>query len=260
MFRTGTMGAAALLVAAACQLASGAPGASERTAPGDSDPEAVKIAESVLESMGGSDRWAATRCLRWRFFGRRLHYWDRRSGDIRIESPASEDGQRPELLVLMNIHTKKGRVWEDGSEVLEPGPLAEQLDLGHQWWVNDSYWMFMPYKLLDPGVTLKYRGERALEDGRTADVLELTFDEGIGYTPQNKYEVDVVRDSGLIERWSFFAEATDPEPRFVLPWEGWQRFGGILLATGHGKGLDWEIAVYDELPRSVFESPEPVAD
>ena len=222
----------------------------------ESDPRAVEIASSVLERMGGEDGWNATRFFRWKFFGGRLHYWDKQTGDVRMEIPERRDDEgeqeRPELLVLMNIDDKQGRVWADGELVEDAAKLEEYLDLGHQIWINDSYWMFMPFKLLDPGVTLRYSGERALEDGRAADVLDLTFASDAGYTPQNRYEVFVARDTGLVEQWAFFAEAADGEPRFTMPWSGWQRFGRIRLATDHGRGADWDIAVDDQLLRALF--------
>lgn len=228
-----------------------------------SEPRAVEVAKRVMDRLGGEDAWGGTRYVRWCFFGRRTHYWDRLTGDVRIESPAHEarDGRSvPSQLILMNVHTRDGRAWEDGEEVHDPGPLRELLDLGHQWWVNDSYWMFMPYKMLDPGVVLRYVGERKLEDGRLGDVVEMTFLPNVGYTPENKYEVWVGRDSGLVEQWTYWRAATDEQPGFTLPWEGWRRFGDIWLATGHGEGKDWEIDAPRELPRSVFTSPEPVSD
>jgi hypothetical protein len=160
--------------------------------------------------------------------------------------------ERPELLVLMNIDDKRGRVWAEGELVEDPGRLEEYLDLGHKIWINDSYWMFMPYKLLDPGVTLRYLGERALEDGRPADVLDLTFADDAGYTPQNRYEIFVARDTGLVEQWAFFAKASEGQPRFTMPWSGWEPFGRIRLATDHGRGADWHIAVDEQLLRSFF--------
>ncbi len=229
---------------------------------GASDARSVELAESVMERMGGSDAWAATRFVKWKFFGRRVHYWDRHTGGIRIEAPAREkDGvvERPEMLILMNIRSKAGRAWSGGEE-LAADALKEALQAGHEWWVNDSYWMFMPYKLLDPGVTLAYKGARKMEDGREADVVDMTFGDGVGYTPKNRYEVFVARDTGLIEQWSFFAEASEEEPRFTMPWSDWEPFGKIRLATDHGRGIDWEIAVYDELPKSVFENAESVAN
>jgi len=220
-----------------------------------SDPRAVEIARAVLERLGGQEAWDATRHVHWKFFGGRTHDWDKWTGDVRMEIPEARDKagglERPELSILMNVDTKQGRVWASGEPVEDAQRAREYLDLGHEIWINDSYWMFMPYKLLDPGVTLRYAGEKPLEDGRPADVLDLTFGDGVGYTPRNRYEVFVAKDTGLVEAWSFFLDAGDEEPRFTLPWAGWKRFGGIWLATEHGKGKDWEIAVTDDRPSAL---------
>ena len=130
----------------------------------------------------------------------------------------------------MNVHDKQGRAWEDGEAITDPEQLAAALQNGYEAWINDAYWVIMPFKLLDPGVTLKYAGERAIEDGRPADVLELTFN-GVGVTPENRYEVFVAKDTGLVEQWSFYRTADATEPGFTLPWTDWQRFGRILIAT-----------------------------
>ena len=218
------------------------------------DPRAVKIATAVMEKMGGEQSWNNTRYLRWRFFGRRVHFWDKWSGNIRIETD--------ERLFLMNINSMAGRVWDNGQEITEREPLQEALVSGHRIWVNDSYWMFMPYKLLDPGVSLRYAGEKPMADGRQADALELTFD-SVGYTPDNRYLVYVAKDTGLVEQWQYFEKATDEEPGFTNPWTDWQQYGEILLSGSRGddpgSDTDWEIAVYEQLPRSVFTSPEPVS-
>ncbi|MDX1388120.1 MAG: hypothetical protein R3344_02970 [Acidobacteriota bacterium] len=219
---------------------------------GDSDERAIEIAQSVMEAMGGWETWDRTRFLSWKFFGRRQHYWDRWTGDVRI-SGVMGDGS--EMLWLMNVNSEEGRVWKNGSEVTDPAELASMLETGRKIWVNDSYWLIMPYKLLDPGVTLKYSGERALEDGRVADVLDLTFTD-VGYTPDNRYEVFVAKDSGLVEQWSFYEKAAAEEPGFTGPWGKWERFGGVMLATDHGRGIDWEIAVHDDLPGSLFTDPD----
>lgn len=217
----------------------------------DSDSEAVAIAQSVMANMGGWEAWDATRYLCWNFYGTRRHIWDRNTGNIRIEPDSSS-------VILMNLNTKEGRAWENGKEITHPDSLAKVLLSGDKMWVNDSYWMFMPYKLLDPGVILKYLGERNLEDGRAADVLELTFTDGTGYTSQNKYDVFVAKDTGLVEQWTFYTDRTDPESRFTGPWAGWTRFGGIMLATSHGRERAWEISTPAEVPLTAFTSPEPV--
>ncbi len=213
------------------------------------DARAIRIAEATLERMGGRESWDRTRYIRWRFFDRRTHYWDKWTGNHRIES---ED-----RLILMNVNTRDGRVWDKGEPTTDPAALEEALVQAHRWWVNDMYWLLMPYKLLDPGVTLTHNGEGQLLDGRPCDLLQVTFDQ-VGYTPENRYLVCVAHDTGLVEQWSYYAEAADAEPRFTLPWAGWRRFGRIMLSTDRGRDFDWQIAVYDELPSSVFESPDTV--
>jgi hypothetical protein len=217
---------------------------------GDSDAKAIEIADRVMEALGGRRNWDNTRYITWKFFGRRLHLWDKWSGNIRFKDD--------DLLVLMNINSGEGRAWKKEVAITNPDSLTEKLQYAKSAWINDSYWMFMPYKLKDSGVTLKYRGEETLENGPECDVLQLTFRE-VGDTPQNKYYVYVNRESHRVEQWSYFRDAGETEPRFTLPWKNWQRYGNILLADERGRKSKMEdIAVFAELPASVFESPEAV--
>jgi len=230
-----------------------------RPAPGfdleGSDPQAIAIADQVMEAMGGREAWDETRYLTWNFFGRRRHVWDKQTGDIRVEGVDRDSGES--YLILMNLHTGDGRAWSDGVEITDPDARAERLDAGEAAWINDSYWVFMPYKLKDTGVTLLHLGEHEMLDGRPAEVLELTF-EGVGRTPENRYHVYVASDSGLVEQWDYYEDAEDEEPSFQIPWHGWTRHGSILLSADRGENDHTDLAVLEDVPRSVFESPEPV--
>ncbi len=222
-----------------------------------SDERAIQLADRVMDALGGRAAWDATRALSWVFFDRRRHVWDRRTDDVRIES-FDEEGE-VEAVLLMNLRTRQGRAWRRGVEVTEQEPLAEALEAGYRQWINDSYWLIMPYKLKDSGVTLGWLGERPLPDGRAADVLELRFT-GVGVTPENRYEVYVARDTGLVEQWSFFRESGDEQPAFSTPWADWRRYGAIRLSGDRGEfgGLR-EILVLERLPGSVFLDPTPIA-
>jgi TonB family protein len=220
-----------------------------------SDAEAIAVADRVMERLGGRRSWNATRIVSWRFFGNRFHVWDRHTGDVRVEGTDRET-EEP-YLILMNIHSKEGRAWRAGEEVTDTEGLAELLDLGESAWINDSYWMFMPYKLKDTGVALKHVGERSLLDGRSAEVLELTFQD-VGRTPENKYEVYVAKGSGLVEQWDFFTHASDEEPRFQVPWRNWRRYGSKLLSADRGPGQHTGIAVFDSVPEEGLTSPEAI--
>lgn len=215
-----------------------------------SDARAIAIADATMEAMGGYAAWDQTRYITWRFFGGRLHVWDKWTGDVRFE--------QDDLTVLMNLHTQSGRAWREG-RALADAELQAALDRGYRAWINDAYWLVMPYKLKDSGVALKHVGTAASEDGRDADVLELTF-EGVGVTPQNKYRVWVDQENHLVSQWAFYPQASDPEPRFVGPWKNWQRYGQILLSDNRGERSHTGIAVFADLPAAVFNDPKPLDD
>jgi hypothetical protein len=85
-------------------------------------------------------------------------------------------------------------------------------------------------------------------------MLVLTFTD-VGDTPDNKYDVYVDRETGLVTQWSFYRTAADPEPRFTLPWNGWANYDGIMLATGRGKTELTGIRVSTSDDRTAFAGP-----
>ena len=223
-----------------------------------SDARAIAIADAVMEKMGGRKAWDDTRYIAWKFFGFRMHYWDKHTGDIRVEF--EREGVR--TVVLANLNTKKGTAWIDGKEITDKEELSGMMDRAKSWWINDAYWLVMPYKLKDSGVTLKYAGEKDMENGRAADVLVLTFD-SVGNTPENKYEVFVAKDSGLVEQWAYFRTAADEEAGMTTPWQNWERHGSILLSADRGMrqgrpSRHTDVGVFKTLPESVFTDPGPV--
>ncbi len=212
-----------------------------------SDARAIEIADAVMKSMGGRKNWDNTRYLSWGF-GNDEQVWDKWTGDFRY--------QRDSLVVLMNVNTKEGKAYADGKEVADN---EEILAGAYRAWVNSGYWFLMPYKLKDSGVTLKYLGEGETEEGKAADILQLTF-ENVGLTPQNKYHVFVDKETSLVSQWQYFSEASNAEPSFTRPWGNWKKYGNIMLSDfrGEGRGGDFilpNVGAYDSLPEGVFEDP-----
>ena len=215
-----------------------------------SDARAIAVADATMEAMGGYAAWDQTRYITWRFFGGRLHVWDKWTGNVRFE--------QDDLTVLMNLHTRSGRAWREG-RALADAELQAALDRGYRSWINDAYWFVMPYKLKDSGVTLNYVGTADSQDGRPADVLELTF-EGVGVTPQNKYRVWVDQETHLVSQWAFYPQASDSVARFIGPWNNWRRYGQILLSDNRGERSHTGVAVFADLPAAVFDDPQPLGD
>lgn len=206
-----------------------------------SDPEAIEIADEVMEAMGGRAAWDNTRYIRWTFFGRRTLLWDKQTGRVRIDVP--EDS----AIYLIHTNEEGGQVKIGGEEITNPDSLAKYVEQGKRMWVNDSYWLVMPYKLKDSGVTLTYVGEDSMQTGDMADVLELRF-ENVGFTPQNKYRVYVDKDDRLIKQWAYYSEASLDTPNFVTPWADYQEYNGIRLSGNRGERGLTDIAVLDSVP------------
>jgi hypothetical protein len=213
----------------------------------ESDAKAIAIADATMAAMGGREAWDQTRHITWRFFGGRLHVWDKYTGDHRYE--------KDDLVVLSNLNRGTGRAWNAGEEIDGAAELSKRVTEAKSAWINDSYWLVMPYKLKDSGVALKYVGEQKDSAGNSCDVLQLTF-QAVGRTPDNKYHVFVDQSTQLVTEWTFWKSYTVDEPRSLGPWKNWQRFGKIMLADNHGKKAHTDIAVFSELPESVYSSPE----
>ncbi len=210
-----------------------------------SDMLAMLLADKCMLAMGGREAWDNTRFISWNFFGRRNHLWDKATGDVRIEDTSNE------ITILMNIQSMEGSVYRGGMEMTDS--VDHFLRKGYGWWVNDSYWLVMPFKLKDSGVTLRYLGEGETESGKPADVVQLTF-EDIGLTPENIYEVWIDTDSKLVSQWAYYPDSSASEPRFVTPWDNYQEYGEILLSGNRGDYSLGNIAVFTEVPGEIFKN------
>jgi Family of unknown function (DUF6503) len=244
------------LALAALLLAAAAP----PLAAGESDPRAVELADHLLEALGGRQAWEAVHFVRFTFAGFRTHHWDKWTGRHRLEY---SDRQGDRYLVLDDVDTRQGRAWKNG-EPLAGDELAKALEDSYAAWVNDTYWLLMPYKLRDPGVNLSYAGEETV-DGKDYDKVALTFD-SVGLTPGDRYWAYINRQTGMMDRWAYILQSYPPDrPATGWLWEDWERYGGILLSSRRvsvegGRELPLsDIAVTDTMPDSVFDSPEPVA-
>jgi hypothetical protein len=239
-----------LLLLAACQQDETAGSGNNPPAPGfnlaHSDPAAIELADSVMEAMGGRENWDNTRYISWNFFGRRDLVWDKKEGNVRIESAPDT------TIYLVNINDLTGRVQIKGQELTEPDSLKKMLTKARSIWINDSYWLLMPFKLKDSGVTLKYLGEDTTLTGVKCNVLELTFD-NIGDTPQNKYRVYVDMSDNLVKQWAYYKEASQDSASQVWPWDNYKRYGNLLLSADRSDNRGpRNVRIDEKLPPEIF--------
>src|SRR5262249_60726929 len=149
-------------------LAAVLPAAPADAPPLKADPKAAAIADRVMEALGGKKAWDDMHYIRFEFgmekdgkFQGRSHTWDKWTGRYRLEGK-TPDGKS--YVTLMNVNTKEGSAWMDGKK-LEGDDAKKALEKAYGAWVNDTYWLLMPYKLKDPGVILEYGGGGEEEGG-----------------------------------------------------------------------------------------------
>jgi hypothetical protein len=219
------------LLGVALALAVASPALAETPA---SDHKAVVIADQVMKALGGKKRWDDLEGLRWSFGSSvndtvrstRRHSWDKHTGWHRVEGKTRAGGT---FLFIHRVGTDQGMAWMDGTPI-EGDSLQKLLKRANSIWINDTYWMLMPYKLRDPGVTLKYDGRQKL-GGTDYDKLSLTF-ENVGDTPGDHYWVFVNHATHRIGRWEMVLQGDQPPAR-AYSWEGWEEHDGLWFPTAH---------------------------
>jgi hypothetical protein len=215
----------------------------------NSDAKAIEIADKVMEAMGGRKNWDKTRYITWNFFGSRKHIWDKWTGNVHIE------GIKDKSVTTINVNDNTGKVFRNGALITNADSSAKYLKNAMGAWINDSYWLVMPFKLKDSGVTLKYLGEAKTQNNEEADLLGLTFKE-VGNTPQNKYQVWVTKSDNLVKQWAYYAKAENEKPSFTLPWINYQKNGNILLSGDRGERKLTDIKVLKKVNKQILLDPE----
>ena len=186
------------------------------------------LAHRALDAAGGP-AWATARYFEYTFnvyrgaervssFPQR---WNRVTGDYRV---SGTDAKRNEFVAIVNVNTKKGRAWLNGEEVHD-SRLDHTLALALRRFENDTFWLLMPLRLVEPGVKLEAMGERTDSCGRTWDVVKLT---GEG----SSHWAWIHRDTGYVEEWDMKLQGTPPDdPPVQVMLHDFTHFGGVVIST-----------------------------
>jgi hypothetical protein len=230
---------------------------------GAPDPAADELARRVIDIQGGPS-WEKARYFSFTFNLARNgqpaavfpQQWDRLTGDYRV---SGNDPKGVPFVVVMHVNTKLGKAWQNGVAVTDPAALQNLLTLGYRRFINDTYWLLMPLKMLDPGVYRTALGERTDACGRKWDVVRVIFDQGPG-VPTDVYWAWINRDSGIVEEWDMklAGAAADEHPVEVF-FHDFKRVNGVLISTRREvKGKNQTVRLDDlkilaEVPKGAFE-------
>lgn len=230
---------------------------------------ADSIAYRTYEALGGPDAWQSVNYLRFTFAieseGNRRpiahHLWNRRTGDYRVEW-SSQEGDTT-FVVLFNINTQEGDAYAN-AEAVSGERSADLLQQAYRRYINDTYWMLAPVKLLDEGVNRTY-----LPDSSTTEtaVLHITFG-NVGLTPGDQYWHYIDRETNRTRRWAYHLQGySDDQSPSNFRWMNYEQFetpeGPIWIAT-RKEALDASrailtdrIEVSGDVPDDMFSDPNP---
>jgi hypothetical protein len=178
---------------------------------------AQELAQEVWRASGG-ENWKDVTAIRFTFIveqeGKQLaraeHHWDVVAGTDHVKWTAKDGTAKDETVNLQSPP-------QDGD-----GKAA------YARWVNDSYWLLAPLKVLDPGVKLSHGGTKETQ-GVECELLRLSFEQ-VGLTPGDQYVLYVDPQTKLVRAWDYIP---GPEKVMHSTWENYQQFGGLKLATEH---------------------------
>ncbi len=157
---------------------------------------------------------------------------------------ASHEWNKAEMIDHIQWTSQKGEAWDvtislEGKDVEvgtlngEPIPAdrrAEAADQAYARWVNDSYWLLKPVKVLDPGVTAADEGTEEWM-GADAKVLKLTFGD-VGLTSGDQYWLYVDPDTHHVRGWKMLLQGQQGDPAPVV-WGEYQQVGPLNLSLSH---------------------------
>lgn len=227
------------------------------------DPAADELARRAIDILGGPE-WQKARYVSFTFNLERNgqaassfpQQWDRVTGDYKV---SGNDPNGVPFTVIENMNSRKGRAWQNGLAVTDPTALQNLLTLGYRRFINDTFWLLMPLKMLDPGVYRKAMGERVDGCGRKWDVVRVIFDQGPG-VPTDVYWAWINRDSGIVEEWDMKLQGTPvTEPAVEVFFHDYRRVAGVLISTRREvKGKNQTVRIDDlkilpEPPKGAFE-------
>ncbi len=228
------------------------------TAADQKDAKSTEISQAMMTAMGGLDNWNRAHFVRYDFKvtvkGKtvvdRSHLWDKMTGRYRIDGK-TKDGQ--ETVALFNAANQQGSAWVGGKK-LEGAAAAKAMKDAYATFINDMYWLSMPWKWMDMGVNLKYLGQKPLGK-ESYDVVQLTFGK-VGLTPGDMYHAYVSPKTHLMEHWEYTLQSGQKGS-----WD-WQytTTGGVKLAKDHtnaeGNSIDMgDVQVMDKADEALFTDP-----
>lgn len=195
-----------------------------------------RLVLAAIEAHGGLDRWYATptSAFAWEYSNLRAN--------LRFQSYLVADNRSRRIYHELRklgqpdaAAPAEGRFAWNGEEAwISPGSLRA---LNPRFWsATGYYFVMMPFVFADPGLHYEVLPDEQL-DGRSYDMVRVSFDSDVGDTPDDRYTLYLDKRSHRLRaiRYTvtFFGLRGDPneQPQTLFQYDEYQEVGGLQVPT-----------------------------
>lgn len=189
-------------------------------------PEAIKgmdgdkLAMEMLNSLN-KPAWDSLKYLKWEFMRGQKYLWDKQNNAVVVEWNDNK--------VILDLDQIDGVAFKGGQKITGEEKNAS-IQKAWSIWCNDSFWMFAPYKIFDPGTKREIVKTADGEKG-----LMVTYESG-GVTPGDSY-LWLLDDNNIPTGFKMWTSII-PVKGIYISWENWKTIdGGAKLAISHKSPL-----------------------
>lgn len=197
---------------------------------GGSDPAAIELADSVIQSLGGLEKWNQINAVSWTSSGRKF-YWD----------PGNRLGRMENEDTIALINTITG-----GMSIEIAGQGNAQVAMWQAIWDKEFYNFLIPYELKRSGATLAYMGDDSLA-GQRYNSLVLTFQ-----NKPDKYKLYIDKRTKMIRYSAYYPLTSNMKEDDLSSWDNYQQVGAMRFSFNRTSGGPKEVTIEDSLPENFF--------
>ncbi len=185
------------------------------------------VAQKMLTALN-KPAWDSLNYLQWTFMNSHHYAWDKQANIANIRWKKNE--------VILDLDQLSGIAYVGGVKVSDADKTQKLVSKAWNFWCNDSFWMFAPYKVMDPGTT---REIVSIDQEPDKTGLKVTYNGG-GVTPGDVY-IWALDENYMPTGYYMYVEIL-PVKGVYTSWKSWKDIGGAKLAIIHeNKMFDMEM-------------------
>ena len=142
------------------------------------DPQAIQIVNRAIEKSGGWENWKNIESISYKKRSILYHEDGSKESDITQFHEYKMDQDLSGNIFWKDEKGSHSIVYQEGAalEYLNGSMIDGSRESATKTFNSAIYVLFIPFKLMDPGVELRYMGQENIAEGQVADVIKASYD------------------------------------------------------------------------------------